>query len=302
MYPLVMAISHAESAPFISSAAYLSANILTQFPLGWILGKAAATDLDTANIEAGGTLGWRKHWPMLTIPFTVLFFALAVRWLESAVAAAIIAESWPLLFAPAVVSLTQQQDWEWETATLRNWSGMLLGCCGMALVLSSQGLNAAGGTVSATLGASAALAAAACTACMSFGHRWAEDISEGRQAKTPKGRASQHAQAMCYRPACLFWSAPLLLAAGLIAGETGKLEAGNVAVLLCGGAIVACARPLIAVSVAMENNLGGFSVMFAQPVVSLLWLVAAGETGNVNWMLIGLGGALMTCGLWSSMR
>ena len=247
-------------------------------------------------------MGWKTHYPMFLIPFTVLFFALAVRWLESSVVAAIISESWPLLFAPAVVYLTEQKGWEWESSTLRKWSGMLLGCFGMAVILSSQGLNASGGVTATILGGAAALAAACCTSCMSFGHRWAEDISESNLAETSKSRALQHAQVMCYRAACMSWSAPLMIGVGLAAGESSSLEIRNVVILLIGGSVVSCARPLMALSVAMENNLGGFAVLFANPVLGLVWLIAADATGSVNWWLIAAGGGMMCWGMRVAMK
>ena len=302
VYPLVMTISDSGDSPFLSTGAYLTANILTQIPIGLFLGKQTGTKLDSKNIASGGTMGWKTHYPMLIIPFTVLFFALAVRWLESSVVAAIIAESWPLLFAPAVVYLTEQTGWQWETSTLSKWSGMLLGCFGMAVVLSSQGLNSSGGVTATIFGGAAALAAACCTSCMSFGHRWSEDIAESNLAETSRARALQHAQIMCYRSACMFWSVPLMIGIGLAAGESSSLELGNVLILLAGGAVVACARPLMALSVAMENNLGGFSILFAQPVIGLVWLIAADVTGNVNWWLIAAGGAMMCLGMRTAMK
>ena len=278
----------------------MSANILAQIPIGWFIGKKIETKLDIRNIASGGSMGWKIHWPLMAVPFTVFFFALSVRWLESSVVAAMIAESWPLLFAPAVIYLTGKEGWKWESTNLRRWWGMIIGCLGMAVVLSSQGLNASGGVKATILGGIAALAAAACTSCMSFGHRWAEDICSSNLAESAKSRAWQHAQIMCYRTSCLFWSAPLMIAVGIATGESSKIDIGNVVVLLFGGAIVTCARPLMALSVAMENNLGGFSLLFAQPALSLVWLVLAGETGNVNWWLILAGGILMVLGMRTS--
>ena len=297
VYPLVMTISDSANSPFLSTGAYLTANILVQIPIGWFLSKKTDIKLDIRNVASGGSKGWRKHWPMMLIPLTVLFFALSVRWLESSVVAAMIAESWPLLFAPAVVYLTGKEGWEWESTTLRRWRGMIIGCLGMAVVLSSQGLTASGGAKAAIFGGIAALVAACCTSCMSFGHRWAEDICSSSLGESPKSRALQHAQAMCYRASCLFWYVPLMIVIGVAAGESSKIDIGNVVVLFFGGAIVACARPLMALSVAMENNLGGFSLLFAQPVLSLVWLVLAGEIGNVHWRLIVAGGILMLFGV-----
>ena len=302
-YPLVMTVADSDTAPFLSTSAYLAAHTATQIAAGWAVGGIGETRLQVSAIKPGGSKGWKVHWPMLIIPFTVLFFVLSVRWTQSPVIAAIIVEAWPLVFAPLVVYLTRHQGWKWKTATVKMWSGMLAGCVGMGMVLSAQGLNAPGGAAASVMGGAAALAAAACTSCLAFGHRWAEDIcSQNGQSASSKDRALLHAQAMCYRSSCVFWAPPCLALAGILAGETGRLETGNVVLLLTAGAITACSKPLTALSVAMEDNLGGFSLIFLQPVMSLMWLLAASETGNVNWMLIVSGGSLMMWGIWSSMR